>query len=323
MSQELITRCLIAVEKDLRQSVQHLSKEPSGLYDPVRYTLKKGGKRVRPVLALLGAAVTGASIAKALPAARCVEFFHNFTLLHDDIMDASALRRGKPSVYRKFGVNRAILSGDALFVLAWRCLDDYPVKVSSQLYPIFHRMALEVCEGQEMDMAFEQRNSVTLKEYEEMIRKKTAVLLGASLEMGALAGGATELTARKLYKIGVELGIIFQIMDDLLDTFGNEKMTGKKTGQDIRAGKKTWLASYVTDCLGNSRQGRSFQKMLRTGNEEKVRKVYRNLKVREAGESLCRRKTARLINTINALPLLPKGKKSLLFLQESLLTRSR
>jgi geranylgeranyl diphosphate synthase type II len=217
------------------------SRQPDRLYAPQRYILAMGGKRLRPVLALMGAEAVGAKAEVALPAAHAVERFHNFSLIHDDIMDAAPLRRGQATVHERWGVNTAILSGDALFALAFKALESAPRTALPDLYRVFTQTALEVCEGQQWDMDFEHEDSVEEGAYLRMIQYKTSVLLGCALEMGVLSGGGSPDLAKALYAFGLELGTSFQIHDDLLDAFGDPTKTGKQAGGDLIQGKKTLL----------------------------------------------------------------------------------
>lgn len=219
---------------------QHFG-EPSGLYDPIRYILEMGGKRMRPVLVLLSADLYGAPLESALPAAMAVEEFHNFSLVHDDIMDAAPLRRGQATVHRKWDTNTAILSGDAMLIKAYQHLEAYPPEVFKPLSILFSQTALQVCEGQQYDMDFEKRDDVTLPEYLRMIEYKTAVLLGCGLRMGALVGKAPKAEQKAIYDFGISLGIAFQLQDDYLDAFGNPETFGKQVGGDIIENKKTYL----------------------------------------------------------------------------------
>ena len=217
------------------------SRQPDRLYAPQRYILAMGGKRLRPVLALMGAEAVGAKAEVALPAAHAVERFHNFSLIHDDIMDAAPLRRGQATVHERWGVNTAILSGDALFAQAFKALESAPRTALPDLYRVFTQTALEVCEGQQWDMDFEHEDSVEEGAYLRMIQYKTSVLLGCALEMGVLSGGGSPDLAKALYAFGLELGTSFQIHDDLLDAFGDPAKTGKQAGGDLIQGKKTLL----------------------------------------------------------------------------------
>jgi geranylgeranyl diphosphate synthase type II len=217
------------------------NRQPDRLYAPQRYILAMGGKRLRPILALMGAESVGAKAELALPAAHAVERFHNFSLIHDDIMDAAPLRRGQATVHERWGLNTAILSGDALFVMAYKALESAPKSAQADLYRAFTRTALEVCEGQQWDMDFEHEDQVEEGAYLRMIRYKTSVLLGCALEMGVLSGGGSTELAKALYSFGLELGTSFQIHDDLLDAFGDPQKTGKQAGGDLIQGKKTLL----------------------------------------------------------------------------------
>lgn len=222
---------------------QEMSREPHNLYDPIAYILQLGGKRLRPALVLMGYNLYGDDTKKALPAAFAIELFHNFTLMHDDIMDNAPLRRGKPTVHERYDRNTAILSGDAMLILAYRYLMsvDADARVCTEAINIFNRCALEVCEGQQMDMDFENRTDVSIPEYLKMIELKTAVLLGAALEIGAIIGAAKQDDAKHLYEFGRKLGISFQLQDDILDSFGDPATFGKKVGGDISQNKKTFL----------------------------------------------------------------------------------
>ncbi len=220
------------------------NREPRGLYAPVEYTLAMGGKRVRPLLALLAARIFGDDdeLSAGMPVALAVETFHNFSLLHDDIMDDSPLRRGQPTVHEKWDVNTAILSGDLMLIQAYEHLCHVPdTSRIGDLLCTFNRVAAGVCEGQQFDVEFERRPDVTIEEYLRMIELKTAVLLGGALEMGALSAGASPEDADHLYAFGRLTGLAFQLHDDLLDTFGDGEQTGKLTGNDIIRNKKTFL----------------------------------------------------------------------------------
>ena len=222
----------------------NFDKEPANLYEPIKYTLGNAGKRIRPLLVLWSAKSFGAEIEQALPAAASIEIFHNFTLLHDDIMDNAPLRRGKPTVYKKWGENIAILSGDTMLVWAYKMLEDYDGTVYKKLNSLLSKTAIEVCEGQQMDMDFETRDDVSIKEYIEMIRLKTAVLLGAALQFGGIIANADEQDLENISDFGIKLGLAFQIQDDCLDTFGDKDTFGKRIGGDILDRKKTFL--YLT-----------------------------------------------------------------------------
>jgi geranylgeranyl diphosphate synthase type II len=215
---------------------------PEELYEPIRYTLSMGGKRMRPQLTLMACSLYSDEIQLAVHPALGIEIFHNFTLLHDDIMDEAPLRRGKATVHTKWNSNIAILSGDVMFVEACRLMSKAPDHALRDVLDVFYKAAVEVCEGQQYDMNFELRSDVTLNEYLEMIRLKTAVLLGAALQIGALCGGALEDDAAHLYAFGCSLGVAFQLMDDILDVYGDPLKFGKQVGGDILANKKTFLS---------------------------------------------------------------------------------
>jgi geranylgeranyl diphosphate synthase, type II len=218
-----------------------LNHPPAELYQPVHYSLKNGGKRIRPLMTLLGCEMFGGNPDQALPAAAGLEMFHNFTLLHDDIMDQAPIRRGQPSVYKKWNTNTAILSGDVMFALSFQQMLKVPQWVLAQVLALFNKTVIEVCEGQQYDMNFETKVEVSEAEYIQMIRLKTAVLPAACLKIGAMIAKAPENEVQRLYLFGEYIGLAFQLKDDWLDVFGDEKIFGKKTGGDILANKKTWL----------------------------------------------------------------------------------
>lgn len=224
-----------------------LPAKPGNLYDPLRYLLNIGGKRVRPILTLLGAELFGVSNDKVINQALAVELFHNFTLIHDDIMDEAPLRRGQSTVHEKWGNNTAILSGDVLMIYAYEQLSLGANDHLKDLFERFNRTAIEVCEGQQMDMDFETREDVTPSEYVEMIRLKTSVLLGCALEFGAIMAGASSEDRKHLYDFGVHVGLAFQIQDDILDLYADPEKFGKQVGGDVLADKKTLLFLLAKD----------------------------------------------------------------------------
>jgi geranylgeranyl diphosphate synthase type II len=216
-------------------------KEPIHLYEPITYLLQLGGKRLRPVLALMTTEIFGQDYKKALDVALAIEVFHNFSLVHDDIMDQAPLRRGKQTVHEKWDVNTGILSGDAMLILAYQFFENYEAPTFKKLAQLFSQTALEVCEGQQYDVDFESRDDVTIAEYLKMIAYKTAVLVGASMKMGALVAEAAPDDAQLIYDFGLYLGIAFQLQDDYLDAFGDPESFGKQVGGDIIERKKTYL----------------------------------------------------------------------------------
>ena len=216
-------------------------REPESLYNPINYILKLGGKRLRPVLTLMTAEMFQCQYEKALHAALSIEVFHNFSLVHDDIMDDAPLRRGKETVHEKWDLNTGILSGDAMLIMAYQLFENYPPEIFQALAKLFSKTALEVCEGQQFDVDFETRDDVTIAEYLKMIEYKTAVLIAAAMKMGAIVANASEADQELIYQFGKNLGIAFQLQDDYLDAFGDPKTFGKQVGGDIIENKKTYL----------------------------------------------------------------------------------
>lgn len=232
---------------ELQQSVANymdsldVDGNPHSLYEPIIYSLAAGGKRVRPMLTVLACNIFSDNVQAALPAAAALEVFHTFTLLHDDVMDNATIRRGKPSVYGKWGTNAALLSGDAMMIYSYKLLQQTPVEYLPAVLGCFNYTAMAVCEGQQMDMEFEQRTDVTMEEYMAMIDKKTAALLAGATMIGAIQGGADTLSRKHLFSFATELGMAFQLQDDLLDAYGTEAQLGKPIGGDILEGKKSFL----------------------------------------------------------------------------------
>lgn len=218
-----------------------INRNPTSLYEPISYILSIGGKRIRPVLTLMAADIFDGDYKKAISAAKAVEVFHNFSLVHDDIMDDAPLRRGNETVHEKWNINTGILSGDAMLILAYQYFEAYEPKIFQALAKLFSKTALEVCEGQQYDVDFETRDDVTIPEYLKMIEYKTAVLLGAAMKMGAIVAETSEENADLIYNFGLNLGIAFQLQDDYLDAFGNPETFGKQVGGDIIENKKTYL----------------------------------------------------------------------------------
>lgn len=218
-----------------------VAQDPPGLYEPVHYILDLGGKRLRPLLTLMATHMYQAPVLRAMDAALAVEVFHNFTLLHDDIMDAATLRRGKETVHVKWNENTGILSGDAMLIMSYRLLESYNEPYFKPLMTLFSRTALQVCEGQQHDVDFEMRDQVTVDEYLHMIAYKTSVLVACALQMGVIIAGAPVAEQERIYAYGLNLGLAFQLMDDYLDAFGDPESFGKEVGGDIRENKKTYL----------------------------------------------------------------------------------
>ena len=226
-------------------------RKPESLYDPVNYILSLGGKRLRPVLTLMSSETFGTDYKKALNAALSVEVFHNFSLIHDDIIDDAPLRRGKETVHEKWDVNTGILSGDAMLIMAYQLFEHYDAETFQALAKLFSETALQVCEGQQYDIDFETRDDVTIPEYLKMIEYKTAVLVGAAMQMGAIVAKASKEDQKNIYEFGRNLGIAFQLQDDYLDAFGNPNTFGKQVGGDIIENKKTYLYLKALEFLSD------------------------------------------------------------------------
>jgi geranylgeranyl diphosphate synthase type II len=247
---------LFEAQNIVEKHIQNLSvpDTPPELYEPVRYILTLGGKRLRPALVILACDLFEGDVDSAIVPAVAIEVFHNFTLLHDDIMDRSELRRGSPTVHVKYNENVAILSGDVMSILASRLMNQAPGVVLNVVHDVFTRTAMQVCEGQQMDMNFEERLTVTEDQYLQMIELKTAVLIAASLKIGAILGGSSQKDAEDLYEFGRNLGIAFQLQDDMLDTFGDPGLIGKKLGTDIVDNKKTFLVIQALEQASSSQK---------------------------------------------------------------------
>lgn len=270
--------CFAPYQTAFEQSLKtyKLPSEPKGLYEPIAYILGLGGKRLRPCLVLAACEACKNSYAEAQQAALAVELFHNFTLIHDDIMDEAPLRRGKATVHSKWNLNTGILSGDAMLILAYQQFASYNPELQADLMALFSKTALEVCEGQEYDVAFEQLTAVSESAYLKMIQFKTAVLVAAALKMGALIGAADSESAELFYDFGLALGTAFQIQDDYLDAFGDPETFGKQVGGDILENKKTFLVVKLQE-LGSIEQRQAldhwFGANAHASSEEKVAEV--------------------------------------------------
>lgn len=285
-----------------------IEMEPKGLYEPICYALECGGKRLRPMLTLIAAEAYGGECADSLSSSFALEMFHNFTLLHDDIMDEADLRRGRDSVHKRYGQNSAILSGDAMQILAYSYLNYGSPEMIVQRQQLFNKTALEVCCGQQYDTDFESRLDVTLEEYFEMIRLKTAVLLACSLKMGAIDSGASEDECSKIYNLGVELGLAFQLQDDLLDSYGDVEIFGKKIGGDILLNKKTALMILAKDRLEGAAANEFNELVASTSysEEEKISSVlrlYGSVGVKESVEAMIDSHYSRAVSIIESLSI--------------------
>lgn len=317
-----------AIEEQLQARALH-ERKPQGLFAPIDYTLRLGGKRLRPLLCCVAAATFSPEWQRALPAAAALEIFHNFTLLHDDLMDRSPLRRGQETVFRRWGDNTAILSGDAMSIEAYTSLAEIEEKaLLGVIVPLFSQMALEVCIGQQLDMEFETRSEVRPEEYMEMIRLKTSVLLGASLQIGALIGGAQPAEALRLYEAGVQLGLAFQIQDDLLDVYGDEQTFGKPIGGDIIHAKKTLLLLYTLeqlqgDALGELHSILELSPEERAGKVDRVRQLCDEAGTRAYAEGEVQRLTDKAFSLIDQMELREEGRSLLLALFHTLSGRTK
>jgi geranylgeranyl diphosphate synthase type II len=261
---------------------------PAELYDPIKYTLSNGGKRMRPLLVLIGCKIFNDDVSEAINPALGVEMFHNFTLLHDDIMDDAPLRRGKPSVHKKWDSNIAILSGDAMMVKTYQSFIETRSEVLRPMLRVFNRTAVEVCEGQQFDMNFELRDDVSIAEYLDMIRLKTAVLLAASLQIGGMIGGASKEQSELLYDLGLNAGIAFQLQDDILDVYGESAKVGKQKGGDIICNKKTFLLLKAQELATGSLAKELAEQLGNSSEQEKVAavtQIYDELKIRQLAEA--------------------------------------
>jgi geranylgeranyl diphosphate synthase type II len=299
-------------------------KTPSNLYDPLRYFMQLGGKRLRPVLTFLGAELFGLKKEDVLNAALSVEVFHNFTLIHDDIMDEAPLRRAKETVHTKWNQNIAILSGDVLFVKAYQLLAKQDPKHLAELLHVFSRTAQEVCEGQQMDMDFESRSDVSIDEYVEMIRLKTSVLLGCALELGAIVAEVSTEDRQHLYDFGQHLGIAFQIQDDILDLYADPDKFGKQVGGDVISNKKT-LLNLKAKQLANPIQ-RELLNQLETEQDfilkvSKTRDLFSDIGAREACEIEMQKHYDFAMNSLKQINVADQNKLSLIALADFVMQR--
>jgi len=304
------------------------NKKPTKLYEPIKYTLDAGGKRIRPALVLAACNMFSENVKIATPVALAFEVFHNFTLLHDDIMDNSPIRRGKETVHAKWDRNTAILSGDAMMIKAYGFLKSLPANLLKEIFAIFNNTALEVCEGQQYDMDFETQENVSEAEYLNMIKLKTSVLIAASLKAGAICGGASKDEANLLYDFGLNIGLAFQLQDDLLDVYADTNVFGKQKGNDIITGKKTFLLINAFEkadikALINLQELISNKDM---GEQEKVKQVteiYNNFKIKELTEIKIKELHNKAIKSINSLSVDNNKKEVLLGFADLIMNRKK
>ncbi len=300
---------------DINKKIEQLdwNKEPQGLYEPIAYTLASGGKRLRPTLALIaaecianGGLLNGDAMEKTVPAALALEVFHNFTLLHDDVMDRAEVRRGRPTVHVKWNDNTAILSGDQMLIEAYKLLSDVPADKLPQVLKWFNEMATGICEGQQYDVDFEHMSQVTIADYMKMIELKTSVLLANAMRIGGYIAGADEAQQKALYQYGLHIGLAFQIQDDILDVYGDPKTFGKAIGGDICANKKTLLLLTALETADAVSKAELLQWLLVSDRNEKkiagVTEIYNRLGVREAAETVMEEHTAVALEQLDKLP---------------------
>lgn len=259
-------------------SSNNFNSSPDGLYAPVNHIMRIKGKRIRPMLLLMACDMFGGNVQQALNPAFAMEVFHNFTLVHDDIMDNADIRRGVPTVHKKFGINAGILAGDVMLAYAYKYLTDVPQQYIPQLVRVFNKTAIEIFEGQQMDIDFEKRMDVSLDEYLKMIEYKTSVLLACCLQLGAILGDADEKSAAEIYRFGLNLGLSFQIKDDLLDAFGEGEKVGKKIGGDILLNKKTYLLISALNNANPVQRATLQQLMNETDEQKKINGIKRLMK---------------------------------------------
>lgn len=305
-----------------------LGSQPENLYEPIRYILSLGGKRLRPMLVLIGYGLKKDDPSAIINPSLAVEVFHNFTLMHDDIMDEAPLRRGKPTVHEKWNNTVAILSGDTMFVKAYDLLLEAPPESLQEIIRKFNKCAIEVCEGQQFDMDFEEMESVTESQYLEMIRLKTAVLLGFSLEFGGILAGMGESSKSLLNEIGEKAGIGFQLMDDLLDVYGDKAKFGKQVGGDIVANKKTYLLIKALE-LASAEQKAELNRWLTAKDfdafekVEAVKKIYEAIGIQELTKQKMNAYYDEAFTLIEQLPVDDTRKKPLIDFFERLMKRER
>lgn len=300
------------------------TRPPKSLFDPISYILSLGGKRVRPALALIAYNMYKSDVSKAFPIALGIEIFHNFTLLHDDLMDRADVRRGQPTVHKKWNDNTAVLSGDAMLIEAYREIAKTDTSYLTPILSLFSDTATEICCGQQYDMEFEQRMDVTIDEYMEMIRLKTAVLLGCALKEGAMVAGADIEDCDNLYQFGINIGLAFQLKDDLLDVYGDPKTFGKRIGGDILCNKKTYL--LINALADNTVNSELLTWINKKDFDEKekinaVTNIYNKLELKEKSEQLINKYYKASIDNLDAIKVTPQRKEVLYRLTQDLIHR--
>lgn len=326
-AEQIVKTNLNLIENKITDFKSDLKPQPENLYQPLAYILSLGGKRIRPLLLLLSASMFDKNQSvKACNAALAIEIFHNFSLVHDDIMDKAPLRRGMPTVHKKWDENIGILSGDVMMVKAFELLLNYEPKVSHQLFSEFTKVAVEVCEGQQLDMDFEQKKEVSVADYIEMIRLKTAVLLASSLKMGGIIADAPKDDLEHLYNFGINAGIGFQLQDDFLDAFGDADKVGKKVGGDIIANKKTFLTLKSFE-LANDEQKQTltqlFENKTKAENKkvEKVLELYKSLGIDNLSEKLIEEYYQKAIDSLDKISTDKENKQPIRYILSLLSNR--
>ena len=321
-----------SIQKYQSHFIAHLNKfslarEPKQLYDPVQYILNLGGKRLRPMLTLMTTDCFGGEISNALDASLAIELFHNFSLIHDDIMDKAPLRRGKQTVHEKWDINTGILSGDAMLIMAYKLLESYNSKYFKQLTTLFSNTALEVCEGQQYDINFETRVDVSVQDYVKMVKYKTAVLVGTAMQMGAILAEANNEDQKRCYDFGINLGIAFQLKDDYLDAFGNPENFGKQLGGDIIENKKTYLFLKAMELGSDDLKNKLsdlFEKSLANNDQKivEVIEVYNMSGAKKATERAIENYTTAAFDLLNLLDIESSKKQVLIDFGTQLMTRT-
>ena len=294
---------------DINHEIAKLNweREPKGLYAPIAYTMAAGGKRVRPQLAMIACGIFGGNEQEVAPAAMALEVFHNFTLLHDDVMDKAEVRRGRPTVHIQWNENTAILSGDQMMIEAYKLLAEVPESKLHKVLRLFNEMATEICEGQQYDVDFESQEHVTIEEYLKMIRLKTSVLLATALQIGSYLAGANEAQQEALYQFGINVGLAFQIQDDILDVWGDPKTFGKAGGGDISCNKKTYVyltAQQLADAELAEELHQWYGSVLDDNTEKiaAVKGIFEQLNVRAACEAVVEDYTQKALLILDTLP---------------------
>ena len=317
-------------ENLIKKEIEKVMKDeqPSTLFEPARYTFSLGGKRLRPMLTLLAADMFGGDIDDVVKSAIGVEIFHNFSLLHDDLMDNADMRRGNPTVHKKWNANTAILSGDAMVIESYKYISDVEPKYLPQILDLFSNTAMSICKGQQYDMDFEQRDDVSESEYIEMITLKTAVLLGCALKIGAILSDASDKDASALYEFGINIGLAFQLKDDLLDVYGDPKVFGKNLGGDILSNKKTYLLIKALKSSDDN-QSAVLNKWLKAKDyipEEKisaVKNIYDELNLKAISEKIIENYYLASLECLRSISVSDERKRDLTEFAKSLMYREK